>query len=162
MKLKVLIEHPYQSLWMKRMHPKRVPATQQIIGFSGEWMDKLFSWPHNHQGILPGPEVAVAWNQFVNHIVYQNATSNGYMYSNFQIISSPESSNIALPSQARPFLSVSLCERKAVTGFGGSWAGGFPSTSWPRNTKLLKHPTFPAWQTHLEQTVCSSTAISNS
>lgn len=66
-------------------------------------MDNLFSQPNNYQGI-PGPEMAVARNQFVNHIVYHNATSNDYMYSSFQIISSPESSNIALPSQAKPFL----------------------------------------------------------
>lgn len=159
-----MIEHPYQSLWMKRMHPKRVSAAQQIVGFSGEWMDKLFSEPNNYQDILPGPEVAVPWNQFVKDIVYHNASSNDYMHSNFQIISSPECSNIALPSQAKPFFKDAHCERKAVTEFCGSWASGFPSTSWPNNSKLLKY-----WNTQLllpgklwlEQTVCSSAATSN-
>lgn len=42
---------------------------------------------------------------------------------------------------------IHMCKRKAVTGFCGSWAGGFSSTSWPRNIELVKYLTFPAWQT---------------
>lgn len=64
---------------------------------------KRFSQPDSHKGILPGAEVALGLNQFVNRIVLHNATSNYYMYSNFQIIHTPEPSNAALPSQARPF-----------------------------------------------------------
>lgn len=81
---------------------------------------------------------------------------------NFQIISFPESSNIALPSQAKPFFNDALYEREAVMVFHGSSAGGyFPLPADPGTPSCWNTQIFLPGKPWLEQIVCSSAAASN-